>query len=178
MLKIVTKKFDEFTQNISIGIYYQILDKYRENVLSRGINIGEVMKSKEELKEEITNIINKELKESAEEKFLTKNSSFLYQDIILTFKTEMIKKIDEFINNINSNQDFINFVCNCEVFNEKKNFKIEEQFNGYIGFLKAKENESQEKAFKLQYGDTLGECGESSNSSKCETLSISSDTSK
>ena len=91
MLKVETKKFGEFTQNISIGIYYQILDKYRENALSRGINIGEVMKSKEELKEEITNIINKELKESAEEKFLTKNTSILYQDIILTFKTEMIK---------------------------------------------------------------------------------------
>ena len=178
MIKIVKIKFDEFTQKASKNIYYQILDKYRDNSLGQGINIQDAMKSKEDLTKEAINMINKELKESAEEKFLTENASSLYQDIVLSFNEEIIKKIDEFINNININKDFINFVYNCGIFDERKSLKIETQFNEYIKSLKEKEKESQEKAVKLQYGDTLDECGESSFSSRSETLSKSSGSSK
>ena len=174
MLNVVTEKFDEFTKNSSKNIYYQIIDKYRENALNQGINMQEAMKSREELIEEATNIINKELKESAEEKFLSQNASFLYQDIVESFRTGMKEKINEFINNINTNKDFINFISNYGVFDEKKGLKIEDQFNEYIKILKEKENESQEKSLKFQYDDSL----ESPYISRSGSLSISSDTSK
>ena len=176
MLKVVNEKFDEFTKNASQNIYYAILDKYRENALEQDINIHEAMKSKEELTDEAANIINKKLKESLEETFLSKNASSLYQYIASIFQTKTLKKIDEFIDNLNNNQDFINFIQNNGIFDENKNLKIEEKFKIYIKNLQEKENKSQENAVKLQYKNKLEESGESSYGSGSE--SISSYTSK
>ena len=111
-----------------------------------------------------------------EETFLSKNASSLYQYIASIFQTKMLKKIDEFIDNLNNNQDFINFIQNYGIFDENKNLKIEEKFKIYIKNLQEKENESQENAVKLQYKNKLEESGESSYGSGSE--SISSYTSK
>ena len=169
VLQVVTKKFKEFTENASQNIYHQILEKYIEN--SKDINIQEAMKSKEELTEEATNLINKELKESSEEKFLTENSSSLYQKIVSIFQTKMLKKIDEFIDNLDRNENFINFVKECGIFDEKKSLEIEKEFNKYIKNLEEKEKESQDNAMKLQYRDIFGESGESSYGNSCESIS-------
>ena len=136
----------------STKIYYQISDKYNEIIRNENMNMNNAMKSQEQLKLEATNIIKEELKESSEELFLTKNSSYFYQNIIIIFQEEMIKKIDDYIKNLNNNNKFLNFLESYNILKEENNLKIEAKFNEYIKILKKIENESQKKAFNLQYG--------------------------
>ena len=124
MLEGVRAKFKEFTKNASQKIYYELLDKFRDNDFNEDINIKDAMKSKEEIKKDAENIINQALKESSEALFLTKKSSCLYLDIPQIFEKEMIKKIDEFINNLNNNEDFINFINYSDIFNDKNKLSI------------------------------------------------------
>ena len=150
MLEIVGEKFEEYIKNASQIIYYQLLDIFRDNDFNE-INFKEALKSKEEIKKDAENIIKQDLKESSEELFLTKKSSCLYQDIAQIFKNEMIKKIDEFINNLNNNEDFINFINYSNVFDDDNKLSIEDNFNDYIKSLKHKEEESYQKALQIQY---------------------------
>ena len=152
IINILGKKFDEYTMDASTKIYYQISDKYNEIIRNENMNMNNAMKSQEQLKLEATNIIKEELKESSEELFLTKNSSYFYQNIIIIFQEEMIKKIDDFIKNLNNNNKFLNFLESYNILKEENNLKIEAKFNEYIKILKKIENESQKKAFNLQYG--------------------------
>ena len=162
MLEVVSEKFKEFTKDASQNIYYELLDIFRDNDFNEEINIKDAMKSKEEIKQEAENIINQDLKESSEELFLTKKSSFLYQDIALIFEKEMKKKIDEFINNLNNNEDFINFINYSDIFNDKNKLSIEDDFNDYIKSLKQKEKESYQKALDIMKEDNSGTSSEGS----------------
>ena len=152
LINFIGKKFDEFTLKASKEIYYQISDKFLEIVQKENMNMNEAMKSPEQLQLEATNFIKKELKETSEEMFLTKNSSSLYHDIISIFEKEMINKIDDYINNLNNNTKFLNFIQFYDIFKEGKNLKIEDDFNDYIKTLKRNEYESMEKSANLQYG--------------------------
>ena len=155
MLEVVRAKFEEFTKNASQKIYYELLDKFRDNDFNEDINIKDAMKSKEEIKKDAENIINQDLKESSEALFLTKKSSCLYLDIPQIFEKEMIKKIDEFLNNLNNNEDFINFINYSDIFNDKNKLSIEDDFNNYIKSLKLKEDESYQKSLEIQYKDNF-----------------------
>ena len=56
------------------------------------------------------------------------------------------------VNNLNNNNKFLNFLESYNILKEENNLKIEAKFNKYIKILKKIENESQKKAFNLQYG--------------------------
>ena len=64
----------------------------------------------------------------------------------------MKKKIDNFINNINNNEEINNFFKSNETLNDEGKLKIKEKFDEYIKSLQKKEFESQEKALKMEQG--------------------------
>ena len=101
------------------------------------------MKSKDEIKNEVTNKIKESLKEKAEEFFLKKTSGILYQHIIDIFKTEMLNKINTFIENIENNDRIQQVFKSFKILEPPK--KLEEEFNKYIETLKKIEDESYEK---------------------------------
>ena len=178
MLQVFDQKFEEFSESAVQSLYYDLLEKYNENISKNGnININEAMKNKEELKSEAANTLKNQLKGPSEEKFLKKHASYLFQDIVKIFELEMANKIKQFIGNLNSNKDVNNFFDSNEFLKNEENLKIETNFREYIKSLKQKEILSQEKALKLQYGDSMNEnsgysesihYGESKNESKVE----------
>ena len=66
----------------------------------------------------------------------------------------MINKINDFINHLNNNNKFLNFIESYNILKEENNLKIEGKFKEYIKILKKMENESHKKAFNLQYGES------------------------
>ena len=46
ILKILGKKYDDFTENVVQTLYYELLEKYKEKT-SKANNINEAMKSKD-----------------------------------------------------------------------------------------------------------------------------------
>ena len=95
-------------------------------------------------------------------------------------KKKLNEKIDEFINNINKNEEVNNFFDSCEILDEKKELKLREKINPYIKELQEKEAQSQEKALLAVYGSSqnqmtfssqgeTGETGESSSGQYGET---------
>ena len=130
------------------------------------MNMNDAMKSPQQLQLEATNCIKKELKESSEEIFLTKNACSFYRDIITIFEKEMINKIDDYINNLDNNENFLNFIQTYGILKEGKNPKIDDDFNDYIKTLKKNEYESMQKSANLQYGG-----GSSLSSSKKDDFS-------
>ena len=92
MLEIVGQKFDDFTEKAVETLYYELLEKYREKTSKENININEAMKSKEEIIYQASNAMKNQLKGPAEENFLKKYASCLFQDIVKIFEIEMSKK--------------------------------------------------------------------------------------
>ena len=165
MIELLGKKFDNFTENAVQTLYYELLEKYREKTSKANININEAMKSKEEITYEASNAIKNQLKGPAEENFLKKYASCLFQDIVKIFETEMTRKIKQFIDNLNNNSEISKFFDSNDALNDDKNLAIEPQFKELIKGLRKKEEESQEKALKLQYGIPLNKSqGESKSS--------------
>ena len=182
LIDIISEKFDNFTKEEAKKLYTAILEKYIENMNNNdsNANLKESMKSKGELKTEVIQKLNSVLKEKAIEDFLKKNAAEIYQQIIQIFKKKLNEKIDEFINNINKNEEVNNFFDSCEILDEKKELKLREKINPYIKELQEKEAQSQEKALLAVYGSSqnqmtfssqgeTGETGESSSGQYGET---------
>ena len=156
MLEVVTNKFEEFTNNAVKNIYYDVLEKYNQSIDSQNINMKEAMKSKEELMSEASNTIKNQLKKTAEENFLRKYSSCLFQDIIKMFENEMVKKINKYIRDLNNNEEVSSFLQSNEI-NNGDNLEIKNKFDEYIKSLKQKEADSNERAIRIQFGEQIEE---------------------
>ena len=152
MLEVVSKKFEEFTEKEVKNIYIEILEKYQENIYNKDIKLNAGFETKEQIIEKAKYEIKEQLKQPSEEKFLKRYASCLFQDIINIFHNEMKKKIDNFILNINNNEEINNFFNSNETLNDQGNLKIKEKFDEYIKSLQKKEFESQEKALKMEQG--------------------------
>ena len=156
MLEVVSQKFEDFTNNAVKTIYYDVLERYNQNVANQNINMKEVMKSKEELMSEASNTIKNQLKKTAEENFLRKYSSCLFQDIIKMFENEMVKKINQYIRDLKKNEEVSNFFNSAGIDNRDK-LEIKNKFEEYIKSLKQKEADSNERAIRIQFGEQIGE---------------------
>ena len=155
LIVIVNKKFDVFIKESAKKLYTKMLEKYKENVNNNenNVNLNESLKSKEELKLEVEDRLNEILKERAIENFLKKNSADLYQHIIQIFKNKCIGKIEDFINNLDNNNEVMKFFESCNVLNEEKKLKIQGPFDKYINKLKEKEEESLHNSLISEFGD-------------------------
>ena len=103
----VNEKFDNFTKESSKKLYTKILEKYTENISKSPNNaeLKESMKSKGELKTEVTEKLTAILKDRAIEDFLKKSASEIYQSVVEIFKAKLNAKLDEFINGIEKNKE-------------------------------------------------------------------------
>ena len=150
----VNEKFDNFTKDASKKLYTKVLEKYTENIsqVQNSAELKESMKSKGELKSEVTEKLTNVLKDRAIEDFLKKSASEIYQSVVEIFKERLIAKLDEFINNIEKNKEANKFFDSCDVLNEKKEIKLQEKISKYIKELQKKEEQSQETALMGAYG--------------------------
>ena len=98
LIDVVSQKFDSFTKEEAKKLYTKILEKYLENMSNNtnNANLKETMKSKGELKSEVTQKLNSVLKDKAIEDFLKKNAAEIYQQVIQIFK----KKLRQLFHNI------------------------------------------------------------------------------
>ena len=139
--------------------------KYIENLNNyENIKINEIIKDKDKLKSEVIEKLNEILKGRAIENFLKKNSAELYKSIIEIFSNKIKNKIDEFISNLETNEEVSQFFKSCNALNEEKELKIKGDIDKYIKHLREKEEESGFKAVKIMYGDQFESQGESENS--------------
>ena len=152
----VNEKFDNFTKESSKKLYTKILEKYTENISKSPNNaeLKESMKSKGELKTEVTEKLTAILKDRAIEDFLKKSASEIYQSVVEIFKAKLNAKLDEFINGIEKNKEANKFFDTCDVLNENKEIKLHEKIEKYVKQLQKKEEESQEKALMGAYGQS------------------------
>ena len=169
MLEILDDKFEGFIEKEVQQIYFDLLEKYKQNVLDKNYKMKDAMKSKEELTGEAASELKNQLKKPAEENFLKKMASNLFQDIIKIFGNEMTNKIKHFIKNLNNNKEVNKFFEFLENDDDNQKLKIEDQFNGLIKGLREREEKSQEKALRYEYGydeenQDVGESGESGES--------------
>jgi len=155
----VNEKFDNFTKDASKKLYTKVLEKYTENLSKNPNNfeMKETMKSKGELKSEVTQKLTAILKEKAIEDFLKKSASEIYQQVVEIFTNKLKAKVDEFISNIENNKEANKFFDSCDALNENKEIKISKQINQYIKSLQKREEESQERALTAAYGGTQGQ---------------------
>jgi hypothetical protein len=165
MLEVVGEKFENFIQNEVKKIYYDILEKYNENITNKGMNMKGAMKSKRELTTVAANEIKNQLQKPAVENFLKTVSSNLFQDIIKIFESEMLNKVKEFINNTEEINKY--FQSNDMIPDESQNLKIEGQFQNYIKNLRQRETESQEKA--LRYQENISDENQGCSSIVCDS---------
>ena len=156
MLKILKNKFDNFVEEQSQKIYIQMLEKFTQSNMNQNRNIIDVMKSKEEIKNEANEAIKKDIKEMAEENFLKKSSSLLFKDIIQVFKLEMINKINKFVANVNNNEMIQIVFKSFGILDLDKELKIEEEFKKYIKKLIEIEKKSYEKFVNFQDDENEG----------------------
>ena len=89
MIEIISVKLENFIQNEVKNIYQVILEKYNESLMNNDIKLKGVMKTKEEIKKSAENEIKNQLQKPAEENFLKKLSSNLFQKIINIFNKKM-----------------------------------------------------------------------------------------
>ena len=122
------------------------------------------MKSKTELKNEVTEKLTNILKERAIEDFLKKSASEMYQSVVEIFKNKLNAKLDEYIDidNIQNNKEANKFFDSCDVLNDNKEIKLQGQISKYIKELQKKEEQSQEKALLGEYGDSQSQMMSSS----------------
>ena len=165
LIDIIEIKFEKFIRVASEKLHTKILEKYIENLnYYENIKISEIRKDKDELKCKVIDKLNEILKGRAIENFLKKNSAELYKSIIEIFSNNLKSKIDEFINNLETNKEVTQFFKSCNALNEEKELKIKGDIDKYIKHLREKEEESGFKAVKIMYGDQLESQGESGNS--------------
>ena len=165
LIDIIEIKFEKFIRVASEKLHTKILEKYIENLnYYENIKISEIRKDKDELKCKVIDKLNEILKGRAIENFLKKNSAELYKSIIEIFSNNLKSKIDEFINNLETNKEVTQFFKSCNALNEEKELKIKGEIDKYIKHLREKEEESGFKAVKIMYGDQLESQGESGNS--------------
>jgi len=165
LIDIIEIKFEKFIKIASEKLHTKILEKYIENLnYYENIKISEIRKDKDELKCKVIDKLNEILKGRAIENFLKKNSAELYKSIIEIFSNNLKSKIDEFINNLETNKEVTQFFKSCNALNEEKELKIKGEIDKYIKHLREKEEESGFKAVKIMYGDQLESQGESGNS--------------
>ena len=169
LIDIVKTKFDNFTKEAAKKLFTKILEKYTENINDNpNINLKESMKSKEELKTEVKEKLNVILKERAIENFMKKNSAELYQYIVEIFTNKLKNKIDEFIANLDKNNEVTKFFESCDILNEEKELKIKKHIDEYIKNLQEKEENSQHKSLILQFGDQMDIYSKINNSKQGE----------
>ena len=152
----VNEKFDNFTKDASKKLYTKVLEKYTENIsqVQNSAELKESMKSKGELKSEVTEKLTNVLKERAIEDFLKKSASEIYQSVVEIFKTKLNDKLNEFINNIEKNKEANKFFSSCDVLNENKEIKLQEKISKYIKELQIKEEDSQKRALIEEFGES------------------------
>ena len=160
----VNEKFDTFTKDASKKLYTKVLEKYTENIsqVQNSAELKESMKSKGELKSEVTEKLTNVLKDRAIEDFLKKSASEIYQSVVEIFKAKLNAKLDEFINNIEKNKEANKFFDSCDVLNENKEIKLQEKISKYIKDLQEKEAQSQERALMGPYGQSQSQIMQSS----------------
>ena len=160
----VNEKFDTFTKDASKKLYTKVLEKYTENIsqVQNSAELKESMKSKGELKSEVTEKLTNVLKDRAIEDFLKKSASEIYQSVVEIFKAKLNAKLDEFINNIEKNKEANKFFDSCDVLNENKEIKLQEKISKYIKDLQKKEEQSQERALMGAYGQSQSQIMQSS----------------
>ena len=152
----VNERFDNFTKDASKKLYTKVLEKYTENIskVKNSAELKESMKSKGELKSEVTEKLTNVLKDRAIEDFLKKSASEIYQSVVEIFKTKLNAKLDEFINNIETNKEANKFFASCDVLDENKEIKLQEKISKYIKELQKKEEQSQERALMGAFGQS------------------------
>ena len=160
----VNEKFDNFTKDASKKLYTKVLEKYTENIsqVQNSAELKESMKSKGELKSEVTEKLTNVLKERAIEDFLKKSASEIYQSVVEIFKTKLNDKLNEFINNIEKNKEANKFFSSCDVLNENKEIKLQEKISKYIKELQIKEEDSQKRALIEEFGESQSQMMSSS----------------
>jgi len=85
MLEVVNDKFEEFVNQEAKNIYFELLEKFKQNTIDNNMNMKGAMKSREELTSEAATELKNQLRQPCEENFLKKMSSNLFQDIIKIF---------------------------------------------------------------------------------------------
>ena len=153
--ELFMENFEIFIEKATNRIYFQILEKFTKFINDNNINVPNVMRSKEEIISEATNIIKLDLMEKLEKNYLKTISSKLFINIIEIFKNKMIFKIENYINNLEKNNDVLNFFNSHDIFISDKPLNLEVKFNEYISNLKKRESESQQKAVKALYGSSI-----------------------
>ena len=90
----VNERFDNFTKDASKKLYTKILEKYTESISNNPNNaeLKESMKSKGELKAEVTQKLTDILKDRAIEDFLKKSASEIYQQVVEIFRNKLMAK--------------------------------------------------------------------------------------
>ena len=156
LMEIFNPKFDQFAKEAANDIYIKVAEKY----FDIGSNKNIQMKKKDELSAEAIEELNKSLKEKAQENFLSKFASQLFQDIILIFKKKCEEKLKIFINNLLNNKQANEFFKDCDALNENKKLKFEDELKKYIQNLENKETDSLKRAFSAS-DQSLGESGSS-----------------
>ena len=154
-------------------IYTKYLEKYINICNEENIKIDNI-KTKEQIKSEAENEINKALKEKAIEDFLTKIASQLFRDIVSIFKKQCEDKLNEFIKDLPNNKEVNEFFDNCDEINENKELNIKKDFQKYIQNLEKREEESLKKALNFSdktAGDTIKSDSNTPNGSTQETNS-------
>ena len=168
LAEVISEKFNEFAKKSADEIYTKVLEKYVD-LRKEEIKMGN-MKTKEELKEEAEQEINKALREKAIENFLSKMASQFFKEIVSKFKERCELKLKEFIDNLLNNEQANEFFASCDEINGKKKLKFEEDINKYIKLLQQKEEESQKKAIQAKFGSSKMEsesCGCSPSEQNC-----------
>ena len=127
VIEFENKKFEDFSKISAENIYNQLLEKYTKFKNDNNYNITNVIKSREEIISEATNLITQELKENVEKNYLKIVSSKLFKNIIEIFKNKMLFKIEEFINNLEKNDDVLNFFNSSEIFNSNKPLELKKK---------------------------------------------------
>ena len=184
LINIVNEYFEKFAKESAKKLYTKVLEQYTQNMNNNvnNANLKESLKSKDEIKSEANQKINEILKEKAIENFLKKNAAELYQQIIEIFKKKLEQRLDEFIQNIDKNDEVNQFFNSCDLLNDNKELKIMEDASKYIRQLQEKEEKSQAESIRLLYGSgetksqiqsssqgesgqcgSSGDCGESNN---------------
>ena len=170
LLEIFNPKFDEFVKEAANNIYIKVAEKYFDIANNKNFQ----MKKRDELNAEAIKELNSTLKEKAQENFLSKFASQLFQDIILIFKKKCEEKLGIFINDLLNNKQANDFFKDCDALNENKKLIFENELNEYIESLRKKETESLKRALSASdksLGNNLGESCSSGCSGSCPSES-------
>ena len=128
-------------------LYKNILEKYID-IINNNIsikNLNKRLKSKDEIKEEIKKKLN-QLKMSLTQNILRIGARNFFNYINEIFKDKFKTQLDKFI-------EVKNYFGSFDILNDKKELKIKKQINKYIKSIRKREEESEFKILKEQFGD-------------------------